>query len=168
MELTTNRHLPPEERFWLMVDKRGPDDCWPWAGCRLRHGYGHFNVNGRKTLAHRFSWSLVNGPIPDGNGWHGTCVLHRCDNPPCVNPAHLFLGTQADNIDDMIAKGRNGYTGQRGEKHGMAKLTESQVIEIRRRYAIGNISQEKLAFELGVSQTTIGSIVRRDKWTHVA
>lgn len=90
--------LTPEERFWAKVEK-GPD-CWEWKAFRNK-GYGKFTYNGRMYLAHRLSWILTNGPIPDGLG-----VLHSCDNPPCVNPDHLFLGTQLDNMRDASNKGR--------------------------------------------------------------
>jgi hypothetical protein len=104
-----------EERFWLKVNKSGPvvrDDlgpCWVWTGRTRNTGYGGF---GRSWLAHRFAWELTNAPIADG-----LCVLHRCDNPPCVNPAHLFLGTQADNNRDCGAKGRNNTVGKSRMTH---------------------------------------------------
>jgi hypothetical protein len=91
------------ERFWEKVDQRADDVCWLWNG-RARHwaGYGMFHVgNDRAEQAHRVAYALAIGPIPSGLG-----VLHRCDNPPCCNPSHLFLGTQADNLKDMWAKGR--------------------------------------------------------------
>lgn len=90
------------ERFWAKVDRRGPDDCWEWtAGCN-RKGYGKFSLDGATRQSHRISWELANGQIPEG-----LCVLHRCDNPPCCNPAHLFLGTHADNHADRSLKGRH-------------------------------------------------------------
>ncbi len=96
---------PAVDRFWKRVDKRGPDECWPWAGSRRRLGHGILDVFRDGTLrhvnAHRFSWELVNGAVP--TGLH---VLHRCDYPPCVNPAHLFLGTAAENQYDKRDKGR--------------------------------------------------------------
>jgi hypothetical protein len=110
--------------------------------------------------AHRVSWTLHNGAIP--NGLH---VLHHCDNPQCVNPAHLWLGTNADNMRDMIRKGRGNVAG--GEDHGSAKLTEKQVIEIRERYAAGNITQHELGNEYGISKQTIGEIIRREIWKHI-
>lgn len=98
-----------EEKFWSRVDKRGPDECWPWTGGRNTDGYGKApRATGSRpigrgyTAAHRVSWAIHFGPVPDGL-W----VLHHCDNPPCVNPAHLWLGTNLDNIRDRDAKGRS-------------------------------------------------------------
>lgn len=106
------RRFTELERFWRKVDKSGgPDSCWIWLGFTDRNKYGKFDMalptSGTKSVyAHRFSWELVNGPIPTGDH-HGTmCVLHRCDNPSCCNPSHLFIGTHKDNMYDCIAKGR--------------------------------------------------------------
>lgn len=97
------------ERFWEKVDKRGPDDCWEWRN-PSHTGYATFCTDATTTVAvHRFSWELENGPIPEGDGYHGTCVCHRCDNPSCVNPAHLFLGSHQDNMRDMNEKGRGRW-----------------------------------------------------------
>lgn len=93
---------PLADRFWAKVQKAGPDDCWPWLASRMPKGYGKLGIaSTTPKLAHRVSWELHYGPIPEG-----LFVCHRCDNPPCVNPAHLFLGTCTDNLRDMVAKGR--------------------------------------------------------------
>ena len=88
------------DKFWKKVDKSG--DCWLWMAGKLEKGYGQFWFDGRTHRAHRMAWLLTNGEIPEG-----MCVLHKCDNPPCVNPSHLWLGTNQDNMDDMNNKGRN-------------------------------------------------------------
>jgi len=124
-------------------------------------GYGKFTIKGRIVLAHRFSWEFANGPIPDGMN-----VCHNCpggDNPSCVNPAHLFLGTTLDNMRDKTAKGRQLL----GERNHKSKLTKAQVIAIRERYDQGGISQTALALEHGVSTASMSVIVRRKAWRHV-
>ena len=153
--------------------------CWLWTGRLMDFGYGC--VPGHKSglhTAHRLAWALANGPIPIGSGHHGTCVCHRCDTPSCCNPNHLFLGSMGDNNMDRVRKGRtasgnkNGaYTKPdrvlRGTKSGMAKLTDDDVLSIRKKYASGGVSQAKLALEYGVNQTNIGFIVRGCTWKHV-
>lgn len=91
--------------FWTKVDKRGSDECWPWNGCKLGMGYGRFRSEGKFICAHRFSYIIHFGPLPDGK----PCVLHHCDNPPCCNPKHLFAGTKQENTDDCIRKGRHPW-----------------------------------------------------------
>ena len=144
---------PIEERFWPKVDIRGPDDCWPWMASTAC-GYGQIENNGRVLRAHRVVWELVNGEIPTG-----TCCLHHCDNPRCVNPSHLFLGTQADNLRDAAEKGRTA----RGQDHGNAKLTNEDIQHIRSRLRHGH-PQGEIASELGVSLTTISSINTGRGW----
>jgi hypothetical protein len=133
-------------------------DCWPWRGTYFSDGYGRI----RNHHAHRVMWSLVHGyePSPD------LLVRHTCDNPPCVNPRHLVLGTSLDNNRDMVSRGRGRYPGYRGrgEANGNARLTQDQVAEIRRRYAAGGVRQVDLAAEFGVSQPMIGYIVRGEHW----
>lgn len=156
--------IPLADRFWKHVDKNGPtvrpelDPCWLWVASRNRNGYGLLMSNGKHVaVAHRVSWVLHKGdPIPDG-----LFVLHRCDNPPCVNPEHLFLGTNADNMRDMAEKGRSGAGGFN------KKVNEAQVKEIRRRHAAGE-NRTHLGREYGVSKWTITQIVNRRRWSHVS
>lgn len=159
-------------RFWSKVDRSG--DCWLWTGTIVSHGYGEFYASGQRHRPHRIAWSLVHGPIPEG-----LVICHRCDNPACVNPEHLFAGTQADNMRDMVKKGRREYTGKadfrqrrpemihKGIDNGNAKLTEEDVRLIRERYAAGNITQAALAAEYGVHPTAISQIIRRVGWQHI-
>jgi hypothetical protein len=138
------------------------DGCWKWSGSKLPKGYGLLMSHStrRKVFsAHRFSWTIHRGVIP--NGKH---VLHRCDNPECSNPDHLFLGTPKENMRDAINKGRRN-TGVRpsGEKHWKAKLTASQVLQIREDHK-RNVSQADLARQYGVGQTAINKIVSRQLW----
>ncbi|MDP9301284.1 MAG: HNH endonuclease [Actinomycetota bacterium] len=133
--------------------------CWPWMGSRIPFGHGRFAVDGRLVAAHRFAYELLVGPIPEG-----LCVLHRCDNPPCCNPDHLFLGTIADNNADMIAKGRQVVLA--GELNGRALLTEAQVEEIRWRHAAGE-TQVALAHAFGVDRMVVVYAVLGKSWRHV-
>ena len=160
------RKTPLEDRFWDLVAKGEPDTCWLWRGSTNGQGYGQVRTgstkqgNRRMEKAHRIAWTLTHGPIPKGL-W----VLHSCDNPPCVNPAHLFLGDRSANMRDREEKGRARHP--RGMAHGRAKLTDDDVRTIRARYAAGGVTQEALAAEYGVQHPTIGQIVRYKHWRHV-
>ena len=151
---------PLADRFWPKVDKSGgPSSCWLWtAGVVGGTGYGKIQDTrgGRYLRAHRVSWELAHGPIPDGMR-----VLHRCDNPPCVNPAHLFLGTDADNQHDMRAKGR--FIQPRGERAGQAKLTTEQVLRIRS----DPRTLREIAADYGTGLMAVSRIKRRLAWKHV-
>jgi Autographiviridae endonuclease len=138
------------------------DDCQEWDLGRTTDGYGHLRLNGGYAYAHRLVWEEVNGPIPVG-----LFVLHRCDNPPCINIDHLFLGTQEDNVRDMVTKGRARGKVAPGEQNGMAKLTNDVVREIRRRSAAG-VNYSRLASDYDVSKSLICAVVRRQTWKHVA
>jgi hypothetical protein len=145
--------------FWRQVRKTS--SCWYWIGAGSNgERYGRFGWNGRRIKAHRFSWSLHNGPIP--NRLH---VLHRCDNGLCVHPKHLFIGTHRDNMLDMFAKRRRQIV--RGSQQGAAKLTERKVLCIRRLYRRGHIRQVDLARRFGVVQTGISKIILRKSWNHI-
>jgi hypothetical protein len=149
-------------RFWDKVDRGGPvpahcpelGNCWVWTGAVTRWGYGKFSVSSRVwERAHLVSWVLGHGPAPQG-----LYILHRCDNPPCIRPSHLFAGTPKDNTQDMIAKGRWGNPAARGERNSHAKLIEAQVVAIRERFAAGEL-RAALAAEYGLTPACIGDII---------
>lgn len=151
---------PWQDRFWTSVENRGGEGCWPWIGGKDDRGYGKASVGGQKwKRAPRVAWELTNGPIPDG-----LHVLHRCDNPPCVNPAHLFLGTNRDNHADKVAKGRQA----RGERCGHNKLTEDDVVAIRYAVVVCGARQRELSRALGVSAQTVCNVVNRSSWREAA
>lgn len=146
------------ERFWAKVDRSaGKQSCWPWIAGRLPSGYGQFNLRGRTELAHRVAWALTWFEVPDG-----LCVMHRCDNPPCVNPAHLRLGSSLDNNLDAKRKQRNA----RGERIRGSKLTPDDVLHIRIWSKAGH-RQTDIAVAYGVSQQAISYIERGLTWKHI-
>lgn len=155
--------LPPEIKFWQKVDKEGtipahrPElgKCWTWTGSKRIHGHGRFDVKGIGTSAHRFSYHIHNGPIPEGHG-----VLHKCDNGSCVNPAHLETGTQQDNVDDMISKGRNA----RGEKRSIIKI--KTVLEMRRLYEAGKSIKEIMEI-FNLKRGVVSKTVHGKAWKHI-
>ena len=171
------------ERFWAKVDMYGPETipglgpCWIWTAS-TRAGYGQFKVGGKRgrmAKAHRVSWEFANGPLPvSSDSVHGTCVCHRCDNPRCVNPSHLFVATQRENITDMDSKGRRGVpdpeklrSALRGRPGNPRKLTAETVRAIRAARTAGE-KQCVVARRYGVSVALIYGIDRNLVWRHVA
>jgi hypothetical protein len=146
-------------RFWGHVVRRGA--CWEYVGCRDRQGYGKVLRNGKAWFAHRYAWTLTNGPIPAGG-----VVRHSCDNPPCVNPAHLLLGTQGDNISDRQARGRHRPGRLLGEAHPSSRLTEGEVIELREAREAG-VSLTVLAKRYGVTKRHVYQVATRRLWKHI-
>ena len=149
-----------KKRYWPKVTVLGPDECWEWrAKATHPHGYGRMTAGrGTHLKAHHIGWALENGPIPED-----LCVLHKCDNPGCSNPKHLFLGTMLDNMQDKIAKGRAGnITYYSGEEHCRSKLTDDE----RRRIAADNRSATEIADEFSISYRTVYRIRRNEMWAH--
>ena len=181
---------PVPERFWVMVNQTGGGDyCWPWMGAVLSHrgGYGSVAWGKRHWRAHRLAYMLATGVDPAA-----LCVLHSCDNPPCCNPTHLFLGTRADNSNDMKLKGRSATGNRNGQRthpasrhfgdrngmrkhpervtrgscHPLSKLTEAEVTVIRRRARDGE-SGVAIARDFPLSPRSIRKIIAGDRWRHV-
>jgi hypothetical protein len=137
--------------FWERVERSGDvDPCWLWRGAVGANGYGALRVHGKQWAAHRFAWELTHGPIPAGF-W----VLHHCDNPLCVNPAHLYLGRHVDNVRDRDVRGRT----LRGERHGSTRVSETLLTEVRAQHAAG-VLQHELAKRFGVSTGWVSLVVR--------
>ncbi len=154
------------ERLWSRVDKStGANDCWLWQGATVRGLYGQIRrdpvgneIRGKKTTTHRVAWELAYGPIPSGME-----VCHRCDNPKCVNPAHLWLGTHAENQADMMIKGRAA----RGERSGTARLNTKQVAIIKHLLKTGACDIADISTLVGVSKSTIDAIKHQKTWRHI-
>jgi hypothetical protein len=147
------------DSFWSRFHSRiqKTESCWLWNGNKDRHGYGLIVISGhhgRQVRAHRASWVFSNGSIPEG-----LFILHRCDNPPCVNPDHLFLGTQADNVKDMCSKGRYVHVKFPGNHFGQ-KVTNDQAAKIQTLYESGKYLQYELALMFGFARSTIWRIIR--------
>jgi hypothetical protein len=135
------------DKFWSKINKT--KTCWFWTGYTDSGGYGQFGSGKMRVKVHRFSYELFNGPIPKGQGYHGICVLHTCDNRTCVNPAHLFLGTHQDNMDDKVIKNRQ-----------YKKINDHIMNEIRMLYKTDNYSYRDLAKKFEISYSLVGLIVK--------
>lgn len=153
MNLTTQQH----RNFFAKVGAPDEDGCWPWLASSFRRGYGSFRLNDRMQSAHRVSYMIHTGNIPDG-----MYVLHSCDNRRCVCPDHLRTGSHQDNMDDKMSRGR--AISLAGKANGMAKLTEIEVAAIRSMYEDGGITQRELGEMYGVNPSTVGRIVRYEIW----
>jgi len=154
--------LPPSKRdiiwFHTRYDRGTEEECWNWKFGRFDKRYGQYCYNNYPVLAHRFAYLLVH---PDFD--QSLCVCHRCDNPLCVNPSHLFLGTSQENTADKVTKGRCAI----GEFNGASIITEDIVKEIRAKHLTGQYSQRRLARIFKISQASIWGIVNNRYWTHV-
>jgi len=158
-----------KDRFWRKVDKEGPTHpilkthCWIWTGARIESNYGIFTDDSKNsTLVHRYSFELHKEKIPIG-----MCICHHCDNPPCVNPSHLFIGTRKDNNKDRDNKNRQVV--RKGEQFTHAKLNNQIVQEIRSRYSPGCLKNgaNAMSREYGVSTTLIKYVIRKKIWKHI-
>jgi hypothetical protein len=159
------KRAEPEARFWPKVDRRGPDECWPWLGAKLpRDGRGRFYLGGKWITAPRASWIIHNGPLADG-----MLACHTCDNPRCVNPAHLYAGTYSDNLVDAYIRGQNPRDSHalHGSRHPMAKTNEAIVLEVRRIYAEGGKTLAQIGAPFGLRVMNVFEIIHRITWKHI-
>lgn len=154
---------PVSERFWSKVILGGADDCWVWKGTIIRisktNHRGVLAIENNQYYAHRLSWELTHGSIP-----RGLHVCHHCDNPLCVNPKHLFVGTQQDNMKDKAQKGRGKYVRKTGEKSSFSKLTQTQADWAKIQLALGR-SKRSIASSLGVHRSCIYKIASGETWS---
>jgi hypothetical protein len=148
------------DRFWDRIDVRDENSCWEWLAGKNRGGYGAIRPKSKcQMFAHRLMWELANAEeIPPG-----LHVMHSCDNPSCVNPKHLSLGTRSDNMSDMVRKGR----GSVGEKNGSSKLRTSEVLEIKRLISEGKMFHREIAAIYNVSRTHMSDIKSGRRWKHL-
>lgn len=157
------KRVDPVKRFWAKVDIRSADECWEWQGPISSCGYGNFSVGGklspdyRQWPAHRYAWTITYGAVPAELN-----VCHKCDNRRCVNPNHLFLGTDVDNMNDKVAKGRQA----KGDSSGLSKLLERDIATVIEMYN-GGMLQREIGENFGVSQAVVSSVIRGHTWKHV-
>ena len=151
------KHRVNTQAFWSKVAIGGKDECWPWIGAQDGQGYGRFHVGKSRNstmLAHRIAHGLMTSEEPEA-------VCHRCDNPVCCNPSHLFGGSRSDNNKDMADKGRSSQLrpSSQGERHHMAKLSSATITAIKAQYSNGGVTQYQLAKKYGVSQRTVAKAI---------
>jgi len=151
------------KRFWAKVEIRGPDECWKWIAWKSK-GYGMFSFESKSVSSHRVSWFIHFGYLPSFNFYTKSLVLHHCDNKACVNPKHLFIGTQKDNVRDCVKKGR--CIRASGERQHLSKLTEDQVKDIRAMRKIG-LRYRSIAKMFSISINNSMKIVNIETWKHV-
>lgn len=145
-------------RFWAKVSRAGENECWVWTASTTKFGHGKMLVDGKLLGAHVISWMIHRGTVTQS-------ILHKCDNPPCVNPNHLFEGDQRDNVHDAMSKGR--LKPGIGTSKPNSVLTPNKVIVLRQRFAAGNVTCVTLANELGISDETVRAAITRRTWKHV-
>jgi len=146
------------EDVWKQINRKSEDECWEWIGKSLSKGYGHLRINNKDCYSHRMVYIETYGSIPEG-----LCILHTCNNPKCCNPKHLYVGTHADNMEQMSKDGRSNM----GEKHPNSRLSNQIIIKIRFLYSTGKYSQKCLGKMVGVSQGQISRIIKKDGWKHI-
>jgi len=157
-----NDHAPLNERFWRFVDKKSDDECWNWTGNKLPSGYGQISIGAKKEMskgAHRVSWELANNSDIPKNMY----VMHKCDNPSCVNPNHLTIGTAKENTQDMIRKGRKKTVAPLGTENGKSLLDAEKVLLIRS----SNLNHAALGRQLGVSPNCVRGVRIGRTWAHI-
>ncbi len=147
------------DRIWKHINKKSDIECWEWMGVKDKNGYGRIRINKKMYSSHRIIYELICGPIPES-----ICVCHSCDNPSCCNPNHLFLGSQSDNIKDMIIKGRWRKANNFKELNGAHKLTQQQVNKIRNLYSTSLYTYKELAIKFKMCKESIGHIIRYETW----
>lgn len=144
------------DRFWPKVGFADRRQCWEWQAFRGPLGYGRITIAAVPRNAHRVAWELEHGPVPDGLE-----VCHKCDNPPCCNPEHLFLGTHTENMADAKAKGRMWKRGMSNEENPTTRIPNAEIVKIRELYAAGGVTQRQLARAFGCTQAHISQVIRQ-------
>ena len=147
-------------RFWSKVQRAGPDECWLWQGGCSDGGYGQFDRDGRKIGAHRVAYEAIHGAIP-----RGSVVRHKCDNPRCVNPRHLLVGTHQDNMDDRTARGRGAIF--RGQRNGRSKISDTTALRIYLAAKAGDRTQKEVAELFGVKPSQVSDIANKRSHKHI-